>query len=89
VGAFGTGAGSEINASGGLKSGGGGKSKEGGLDPIDPNSLAPLGDTAKTEEAPPPAEGEVAAPDVLASDSESIFLRVRSKYSFLKGSGRI
>ena len=36
-----------------------------------------------------PASDENANNDILSQDSESIFLRVRSKYGMLKGAGRI
>jgi hypothetical protein len=82
----------EINGGGGLRGGSFKASKDAGGDTgaLSADGLTPGADAASKLDAlsdKPPEEA--AADDVLAHDGDSIFLRIRQKYSLLKGAGRL
>jgi hypothetical protein len=82
----------EISPGGGGRAIVGLKPSKGDLDSL-ADGAAPALDTAKLDDlggtADPGAETASAPEDVLAHDSDSIFLRIRQKYSLLKGAGRL
>jgi hypothetical protein len=67
------------------------KPGKGDLDAVTDGALAlpSLGSAKLDDFGAKPSGDSAAADDPLAKDSESIFLRVRQKYSLLKGSGKI